>query len=264
MSIRIFDALEELYEAAATAVVRLANDAVAARGRFLLALSGGGTPLPLFGRLAQPPHLGKLPWEQTHVFWVDERLVPPDDEESNFGQAWSVLLRHVPVPREQIHAVPGTAAPAAAVDAYAKELAALASPGLDWPRFDLVLLGLGADGHTGSLFPGATQDLPEDAPVVAVQAGYGGRPASRVTLTPAAINSAREAIFLVVGKSKAQALTRALTPGAGTGEVPARLIRPPNGSLTWFVDKEAASLLDDRPAASGHRQRNSPKGDPHD
>lgn len=264
MSIRIFETPESLYEAATSTVIRLGNDAVAARGRFLLVLSGGGTPLPLFERLAQPPHRSALPWAQTHVFWTDERMVAPEDEASNFGQAWSLLLRHVPIPEEQIHAVDGTLEAEAAADAYAKELARIAGAGQASPRFDLVLLGLGADGHTASLFPGSSRPLPADTPVLAVQARYEGRPADRVTLTPAAINNAREVLFLVAGRNKAQALAQALTPGASSEEVPARLIRPMNGGLTWFVDRAAASLLEDRPAGRQHQQDNRPKGDPHD
>lgn len=264
MSIRIFDTPEMLYEAAATAVVRLANDAVAARGRFLLVLSGGQTPLPLFERLAQPDRLRELPWEQTHVFWADERLVPPDDEASNFGQARRVLLRHVPIPEEQIHPVNGVLEPEGAASAYAKELAGLAEPSLPWPRFDLVLLGLGADGHTASIFPGIAGEMPDDAPVFALDAGYQDRPARRITLTPAAINDSREVIFLVAGKDKAEALTRALTPGASSEVAPARLIRPLNGSLSWFVDRDAASLLDDGSASRQHEEGHSPRGDSHD
>lgn len=253
-----------LYEAATAAVVRLAHDAIAARGRFLMVLSGGETPLPLFEKLAHPDQRDAFPWEQTHVFWADERLVPPEHEGSNFGLAQRALLRHVPIPEEQIHAVDGSLEPDEAVVDYAKELASMAEPGRPWPRFDLVLLGLGADGHTASLFPGSTGKLPDDAPVYAVQASYAGRPASRVTLTPAAINTAREVIFLVAGRNKAPALTRALTPGASSDEVPARLIRPINGSLSWFVDQDAASLLDDRSASPAKQQSLSPKGDSHD
>jgi 6-phosphogluconolactonase len=250
VSIRIFDTPELLYAAAAASVARLAGDAVMARGRFLLVLSGGETALPLFHRLAQSPYREELPWQNTHVFWADERLVPSDDEASNFGQARSVMLSHLPIPAEQIHAIRGELEPEAAVNNYAKELAALAAPGLAWPRFDLVLLGLGADGHTASLFPGSASRLPEHVPALAVQAQYQDRPAGRVTLTPAAINNAREVIFVVTGAKKAHALARALTPGASSAEAPARLIRPVNGSLTWFVDKDAARLLDDMPPGS--------------
>jgi 6-phosphogluconolactonase len=220
----IFDTPDLLYDTAALAVVRLAERAVAERGRFLLVVSGGDTPLPLFERLAQPPHRGSLPWARTHVFWADERMAPPDSPASNFGQAWSALLRHVPIPEEQIHPIEWQSDASASALDYTNELGALAGSGLPWPRFDLVLLGLGADGHTASLFPGRSHTYPADAAAVAVQVDYAGRPAERVSLTPAAINGARDIIFLVTGKNKAQALARALIPGSRSEELPARLM----------------------------------------
>jgi 6-phosphogluconolactonase len=264
VSIRIFDTLALLYHAAAATVARLAGDAVSARGRFLLVLSGGATPLPLFERLAQPPYRDQVPWAQTDVFWADERMVPAGHEESNFGRARSALLRHVPIPDAQLHPVNGDLDAQQASDGYANELARFAAPGQRWPRFDLVLLGLGADGHTASLFPTLAGQIPDDAAVWAVEAPDAGRPVSRVTLTPAAINDARDVIFLVVGRDKAQALAQALTPGVHGHEWPARLIQPVHGGLTWFVDKDAASLLDHSPPGSRSRQGYTPQGVPDD
>jgi 6-phosphogluconolactonase len=157
----VFHHRQTMFAAAAAFVVRQGIEAVRVRDRFLLVISGGTTPLPLFRLLAAPPYSDQLPWAQTHVFWADERMVPPGDEASNYGQAWQAWLQHVPIPAEQVHPIDGTLSPAVAADDYANRLASLASGGDGWPRFDLVLLGFGADGHTASLFPGSTYPLPE-------------------------------------------------------------------------------------------------------
>jgi 6-phosphogluconolactonase len=245
--LHIFDEPEALFAGAAALVARQAAAAVSARGRFLLAISGGSTPLPLFRRLASTPYREELPWSQTHIFWADERLVPPEDEASNYGQAWSVWLSHVPLPPENIHRVDSALDPAAAAGDYANELRALAGPppGPAWPRFDLVLLGLGADGHTASLFPGSPGATSTEAPVVPVWAEYGDRPAARVTLTPPVFNSARHILFLVQGKDKAPAVAQTIARDGDPHQLPALRIWPDQGQLSWFVDREAASLLPD-------------------
>jgi 6-phosphogluconolactonase len=166
----------------------LARQAVAARGAFFVALAGGSTPRPLYRRLVD---LDALPWPETHVFWGDERTVPPDHPESNYHQARELLLDHVPVPAAQVYRIQGELDPVSAAEAYAQTLLAAAAAGEAWPRFDLVLLGLGSDGHTASLFPGSTYPVEEMQPTVAVSADYGNRPAGRVSLTPPVFNSAR-------------------------------------------------------------------------
>lgn len=247
MSVHIFDEAAVMFGRAAALLAERAAAATAARGRFLLAVSGGSTPLPLFRLLAGAPYRQELPWSRTHIFWADERLVPPDDEGSNYGQAWSVWLQHVPIPEQQIHRVDGALEPAAAASDYANQLRTLADPAhtFAWPRFDLVLLGLGADGHTASLFP--TSAAPAaDVPVVPVWAEYGDRPAARVTLTPPVFNSARHILFLVRGEDKAPAVAQAIAREGDPARLPALRIWPDQGEMTWFLDRDAAQMLPDR------------------
>jgi 6-phosphogluconolactonase len=151
--VRVFPDMPALSGFAAGLFSDIARDSVAQRGRFLTALSGGGTPLELYRLLALPAFRDALPWERIHFFWGDERCVPPEDPGSNYRQAYDAWLSQVPVPRENIHRVHGELPPASAAEEYSQQLSEFASPGLDYPRFDLVLLGLGADGHTASLFP---------------------------------------------------------------------------------------------------------------
>ena len=243
--ILIFKSPAALYEGAAAYVRQVAAEAVAARGQFLLVLSGGSTPQPLYRRLAEASTEAPIPWQQTHIFWGDERMVPPDHPESNFGQANSLLLSHVPVPKSQIYRIKGDTDPVTASEAYAETLqTAAAEDEAAWPRFDLVLLGLGSDGHTASLFPGSTYPIPAEQPTEAVLAKYGDRPAGRVTLTPPIFNSARHLLFLVVGEQKAEALAAVLEGEDNPSDWPAQRIRPVDGTLTWFVDEAAAHLLD--------------------
>ena len=188
--LQVYPNVDALSRAAAKRFAALALEAVTARGRFTVALSGGGTPQGLYQRLARHPFRDQLPWTQTHFFWGDERSVPPADPDSNFHQAQVALFNHIAVPPENLHRIKGEWEPHAAANDYAVQLQQFADPGLAWPRFDLILLGLGRDGHTASLFPGplAPDDL-EQAPVLAVTAQYQGRPAQRVTLSPLVLNS---------------------------------------------------------------------------
>lgn len=240
----IFETPAALYQAADAYVRRLAAEAVATRGRFLFVLSGGGTPRPLYRRLAESDDQDPFPWAQTYIFWGDERMVPPTHPESNFGQAESLLLTHVPLPPNHVYRVPGEEDPLTASDLYAATLRQVAAAtGALWPRFDLVLLGLGTDGHTASLFPGSTFPPPPEQATEAVLAKYGDRPVGRITLTPPAINSARHVAFLVTGAEKAEALAHVLEGGSNPVQWPAQRINPAEGSLVWFVDEEAAHLL---------------------
>jgi len=240
----IFETADALYQVAEAYVRQRAAVAVEERGRFLLVLSGGSTPLPLYRRLAKPRVEKPFPWSQTHLFWGDERMVPPTDPESNFGQAESSLLTHVPVPTTQVYRIPGEQDPVTASETYAETLRqAAAATGKAWPRFDLVLLGLGSDGHTASLFPGSAFPPPVGQPTQAVLAQYGDRPAGRVTLTSPVFNSARHLVFLVTGAGKAEALAHVLAGPPDPVRWPAQRIQPENGTLVWFVEEKAAHLL---------------------
>jgi 6-phosphogluconolactonase len=225
---------------AAERIAALASSAVESRGRFSVALSGGSTPARLYELLAQAPYRAQVPWQRSYLFWGDERCVPPDDPGSNYRQADVTLIRHVPIPPDNVYRIPGELEPAAAAQAYTRTL-------VDFfcgprPRFDLVLLGLGQDGHTASLFPGSAAVQETERLAVPVEADYQGRPAHRVTLTPPAINAARQVLFLVSGSEKAE-VVRAVIRDATHG-LPARQVRPTAGKLAWLLDAAAARRLE--------------------
>jgi 6-phosphogluconolactonase len=239
--IRIYDNLETLSIAATELFIESAAQAVTERGRFLVALSGGTTPMKLYELLTQSPYREQIDWSHLYVFWGDERCVPVEDLENSYRQAHDVLLSHTPIPLENIHRVHSELEPDAAAINYAITLKRFASAPLDWPRFDLVLLGLGEDGHTASLFPGS--DVKVFTPTRAVTAQYQDRPAKRVTLTPLVFNEARRIIFLVSGGSKAEILANVLNGKHQPEQLPAQRIHPIDGELIWMVDQSAASKL---------------------
>jgi 6-phosphogluconolactonase len=229
--------LEAVSQAAAERFVHLAQT----QSPFSVALAGGGTPRRLFELLATPPFSERIPWERVHVFWGDERCVPPDDPGSNYRMAREALLDHVPLPTDNIHRVHGELDPETAAQAYATELHGFF--GAQWPVFDLILLGMGDDGHTASLFPGSDALREKTRPVIGVTAQYQDRPARRVTLTPPAINAAREVMFLVVGASKAQTLQAVLKGAFQPHVLPAQIVQPTDGHLAWLVDGTAGRQI---------------------
>ena len=241
--IRIFKDMEELSQAAATLFVAQAAQSVAERDRFLVALNGGSTPTRLFQLLAAD-FRENVDWRKVDVFWGDERRVPPQEPESSYGQAWDALLSHIPIPTSNIHRIKGELGPAETSKDYALTLKRFASPPLEWPRFELVYLGMGEDGHTASLFPGSPVE--EAEPVIPVTAHYQDRPANRVTLTPAVFNSAhsaRRVVFMVTGAKKAVTLAEVLSDRYNPGQYPAQRINPNDGGSIGLVDEEAASKL---------------------
>ena len=227
--------------AAATRLRLAAVAAIAARGRFLLVLAGGGTPDPLYRRLVDGAADDGVDWARVYLFWGDERCVPPDDPGSNYGQALRTLGGLVPA--ANIERMRGELAPPAAAADYAERLARWGDGHRPWPRFDLVLLGLGSDGHTASLFPGSPAAADDGVSTLAVTADYEDRPANRVTLTPAVFNAARQVIFLVVGAAKAEAAAAVLGPAPDLLRWPAARIRPDDGLLVWLLDRPAAGML---------------------
>lgn len=238
--LHIFPAVEPLSQAAADQFVQIGQTAVAQRQRFLVALSGGGTPKALYNLLATPAYARQLPWAQTFIFWGDERLVPPDDAESSYGMTAQHLLAHVPIPPQNLYRALGEAdAPTAVADYQAK----LAQMGEPWPQFDLILLGMGHDGHTASLFPGPLPHEAETNSVIAVTANYDGRPAQRITFTPRLINRARHIFFLVTGAAKAPALKAAWHGPTNPEQWPVQRIQPEAGQVSWFVDQAAAAEI---------------------
>jgi 6-phosphogluconolactonase len=238
--IRVFKDLEDLSYVAANLFIEQAAQSSAERNRFLVAFNGGSTPTRLFHLLATE-FQDQVDWSKVHVFWGDERCVPPEDAGSSYGQARDILLRHVPNREANIYRVKGELGPVEASKDYALILKEFASPPLDWPRFDLVYLGMGEDGHTASLFPGSAVDVSE--PTLAVTANYQDRPANRVTLTPIVFNSARMVVFMATGEKKAITLAEVLSSRYNPAQYPAQRINPTDGRLIWLVDEAAASKL---------------------
>ena len=238
--VRIFKNLELLSYAAVQLFLDQAEHSIKDRGRFLVALTGGSTPEHLYTLLAEDKS-GKIDWKKTHTFWGDERCVPPNDPESNYRMARELLLRHVNIPDANIHRIQGELEPLQATKDYGHVLKQYASPPFQWPRFDLVLLGMGEDGHTASLFPGSPVETL--GPTEAVTAHYQDRPAERVTLTPPVFNTARLVLFMLVGGNKAFTLSKVLGNTHQPQLYPAQRIDPKDGKLIWLIDQAAASKL---------------------
>jgi len=243
----VFPTVDALMRAAAEAFVRCAAESIRVSARFAVALSGGSTPAGLYALLATGAYARRVDWLRVHVFWGDERCVPPNDPASNYRLARESLLDHVPVPAANLHRIRGEDDPAAAAAEYEWELRqAFATP--DGPpgsapgsRFDLVLLGLGDNGHTASLFPGMAAVHERGRWVVAQQVA--AVPKWRVTLTPVVINAAGEVVFLVSGREKAATLGRVLDGPYQPDSLPAQVVAPRNGRVRWLVDAAAAADL---------------------
>jgi 6-phosphogluconolactonase len=237
--IRVLEGPSELFRAAALEFSDLAAEAVRARGRFSVALSGGSTPKSLYALLATGAV--PVPWEKVCVFWGDERHVPPDDTESNYRMANEAMLSKVPVAPGNIFRIEGEEKDAQVAAArYEKILVNFFDLNAgEFPRFDLILLGLGPDGHTASLFPDSAALQEKHQLVMAnwVEKFH----ADRITLTLPVLNNAAEAVFLVSGKEKAGILHQVL--GGRAGQFPSQLIRPDQGKLVWMLDHAAASEL---------------------
>lgn len=232
---------------AADFIVRCAHEAIGQRERFVIALAGGATPERAYALLAEPERRDAIAWEKTYVFFGDERFVPPRHADSNFGMADRTLLSQVAVPRSHVYPVPTEArAVAQAAADYGLELARFFGEEAgcdDPPRFDLVLLGLGVDGHTASLFPRSPALEVDKAWVTWSRPGMLPPAVDRITLTYPVINAARHVAFLVAGAKKAAVLRDVLEGGAARDDCPAAGVRPTDGTVTWLVDEAAAGLL---------------------
>lgn len=237
--IRVFDDPEALSRGAAEFFVSAAQNAVAARGRFSVALSGGSTPRRTYELLAQPPFRDEAPWTKSHVFWGDERCVDPEDPRSNARLAREALLNHVPIPTGQVYPMVCSPTPAAGARSYEALLRNFFGAGA--PRFDLILLGLGENGHTASLFPGAPV-LSEPEPWVA-EVYVAEQDMYRLTLTAAVINQARLVAFLVAGAAKAAVVQEVRQGPRDPMRLPAQLIQPERGELHWLLDQGAAGSI---------------------
>jgi 6-phosphogluconolactonase len=240
----IADDLESLSERAAEFVARYITDRASVGDRITVVLSGGTTPKGVYEQLASENFKGRVPWSRVHLFWGDERPVPPDHPESNYFLAYETLISRVPIPPENVYRMPGGKAdPEKAAGEYEQTLRDFfRSSGGEWPVFDLVLLGIGPDGHTASLFPGSPV-LQEKkrwvaAPYIEKLKSY------RITLTLPVFNHARQVIFLAAGKEKAAVLKEWQTTDASLARVPFQLIKPHDGRLKFFLDKAAAVFID--------------------
>lgn len=242
--LRIVEDVPALAAAAAEAFAGLAAEAIAARGRFVVALTGGQTPRPIFEHLAATPHREGIPWRDIEFFWIDERPVPPDHADSNYGLAERTLLSHVPIDRRRVHRMHGEDAdPDATADAYASTIASTidATVASSPPAFDLIQLGMGADGHTASLFP-ETKALHEVRRWVVVNDVPRLR-TRRLTFTFPLINAARTIHVFVAGEQKAAVLRSVLEGPPDPDRYPAQRIAPSSGEVIWFLDRSAARLL---------------------
>jgi 6-phosphogluconolactonase len=241
VNLLVYETPEELAEAAARDFAARAQEAIDERGRFAVALAGGSTPKATYEVLARD-YAGALDWSRVHVFFGDERTVPPDHEDSNYRMAYETLLSLVPV--GSVHRMRCELPPEEAAAAYEEVLREFFGPD-DVPRFDLVLCGLGEDGHTLSLFPEtAALDVTDRwvvaNPVLKLET-------TRLTLTIPVLNASRAVTFLVAGEGKADALKEILEGEADPRAYPAKLVRPESGDLTWMVDRAAASLMGKSP-----------------
>ena len=239
----------EAGRAGAALVANAIVDALRTRGTCRLALAGGSTPRHLYRCLAAEPYRSLVPWAALDIFWSDERTVAPSHADSNYGMACETLLHHVSVDWRHVHRIEGEIDPPTAAGRYESTIRAAfggaCSGGFSdppaVPRFDLVLLGLGADGHTASLFPG-TRAVDERDALVAVNRVASLR-TTRITMTLPLINAARRVLFVVAGADKAAAVRLALESTAGAATAPAARVQLREGRVDWILDAAAASLV---------------------
>jgi 6-phosphogluconolactonase len=238
-AIRVLPDPAALADSAARQVVELAQQAIDARGAFSVALSGGSTPRDLHRRLASPPLVQQVDWAHVQIFFGDERCVPPEDPQSNYHMAEETLLSHVPIPAAHVHRMRGELPAEEAAADYERQLRDFFKDEL--PRLDLILLGMGDNGHTASLFPGLSAVHEQQRWVVAENVAEVGM--WRISLTPVVLNLAREVMFLVAGEAKASMLRLVLEGPFAPAERPAQIVRPTPGEVIWLVDAAAAEKL---------------------
>jgi 6-phosphogluconolactonase len=236
--VRVFEDYGSLSHAAAELFVELGKTAVASPGRFAVALSGGSTPRQFYSLLGSSPYRDNLDWHRVHIFWADERCVPPDDPESNFKLVYDTLLSTIAIPDSNIHRVKGEEGPEKAARVYEQDIKIYF--GSDKPVYDLIILGVGKDGHTASVFPGSIA-IHETARI-ALPVLFSKPGVNRVTLTLPIINLASHVLILASGKAKSDVVQEILE-GENLNQYPAGLVHPVKGSITWLIDREAAASL---------------------
>ena len=236
----IFDTPEQVAQAAANRFVDYSMASIADHGSFAVALAGGSTPRRAYELLGSDEFKGRVDWSHVHLFFGDERMVPPDSLESNYRMVNEALISRVAMPSQNVHRIKGESAPQESAESYEAEMKSFFGTRA-WPRFDLVLLGMGDDGHTASLFTGSDA-LKETTKwvVVTVQPQSGQ---ARITLTLPVLNHAARVTFVVTGEKKAAPLVHVLHADAAVDELPAQKVRPATGICEWLVDHSAASRL---------------------
>jgi len=236
--VRIFDSAGSLRVFAAELITARIIEASTRSHPFSLVLSGGSTPLPVYGEVVHLTRSMNVTWKNAHLFWGDERCVPPDDARSNYGMARDALLAKITLPKSSVHRIRGELPPEEGAAQYEQDLEHFAGSHRI-PSFDLFLLGLGADGHTASLFPSSPALFEKKRLVTHTEKDS----LMRITLTLRAINRSKEVLFIVTGKDKAYAVSRVLNGPFSPVLFPAQGVRPSSGIVHWFLDPEAASRL---------------------
>jgi len=239
-NVLVFDTPEQLAMAAAERFVDYAKEAISDHGQYSVALAGGNTPRRVYELLATEDFKSRIEWPSVHLFFGDERCVPPDDPASNYRMICAAMISKIPIPSANVHRIVGEGDADANAQAYERELKTFFA-GVSWPRFDLVLLGMGEDGHTASLFPGAGALNEKTRWVIKTRMEQSNQ--DRITLTLPVFNHAAHAIFMVSGIDKAKRLAEVLRDGTSPRRLPAQAVQPIDGSLEWLVDRAAASLL---------------------
>ena len=239
-SIKIFQSPNELAEKLSEELMHIAIRAAGKKRRLTIALSGGSTPGLLFAFLGD--HFSKsVPWENVHFFWVDERCVPPDDSDSNYGMTKVRLFDKISIPDENIHRIKGEDDPEKESDRYSGEISDSTLKHNGLPRFDIILLGLGEDGHIASVFPGS--DYLFNSKKICVVTVHPVTRQNRITMTGGVINNAGLVVFLVTGKKKSEIVEKIINKNPSSIYYPASNVVPLYGKLIWYLDNEAAQLL---------------------
>ena len=237
--IQVYQTSADFEAKAAEEIAGVMHAAIAKRGKCFVALSGGETPRQIYRQLAEDPLKSRVDWNQVHLFFSDERCVPPTSPESNYGMAETALISSIDILEKNVHRMKGEIDPIVAAREYEREIRD--AFGRQPVRFDLVILGLGEDGHTASLFTGSPVIGEQHALVCPAPAP--NKPMQRLTLTFPCINSAREIIFMASGKKKARIVQRVLGASRPSNNLPATMVQPVDGKLTWLIEKDAASLI---------------------
>jgi 6-phosphogluconolactonase len=239
-NVLVFDTSEQVAQAAAERFLDCSTASIRDHGSFAVALAGGSTPRRAYELLSTDEFKNRVDWAHVHLFFGDERMVPPDSPESNYRMVKEALLSQVPLPPENVHRIYGEALPQESAESYDAELKSFFGA-TQWPRFDLVLLGMGDDGHTASLFPGSSALKVDGEWVVATRHSESGQ--ARITLTLPVINHSARVVFLVTGEKKAAQLVQVLHGDAANEDLPAGKIKPADGVLEWLIDRSAAAEL---------------------